>query len=250
MSIVEDALVAIKIYAPDIVKELVLKPIAESGLDKLLHISNNPNIAVFTPIVPKRAGEGEDLRIPRICTASSLTGCVIGYNGVVQDFYNTEEGFKCEYTIYAFKPPVVVKPSNKLLPPVEITGERWIIAHANNTEYVPEIIGKLTIIGVQSHPTLVSGKTVIEDNLEFVLEVKDGHNVSWTVGVPPLEAGHYYIKANKLPNWGYYQENVDYRTYSLSDNAVIKNITKEDYVASLQSVGLLDRQIMPSYLKW
>lgn len=250
MSIVDEALEALKLYAPDIVKNLVVKPLAESGVDKLLHISNNPNIPVFTPIVPKRAGKGEDLRVPRICTASSLTGCVIGYNGVVEDFHYTGDGFKSEYTIYAFKPHVVVKPNNELLPPVEITGERWIIAHPNSTEYVPEKIGKLTIIGIHSVPFQRDNCVFIDQHLEFVLEVYESHDVKWTYGKEALSSGYYYIKAKALPNWGFYQENVDYKKYGFMNNDVINNIPKEEYERLLRNVGLLDRHIEPDYLKW
>lgn len=250
MSIVEKALEALSITAPDLIKELVVKPIEDSGIDKVIHISNNHDIPLFIPIVPIRAGDGEDLRIPRICTASSITGCIIGYNGIISDFYNTEEGFKCQYVIYSFKPPVVIKPSNKLLPPVEITGERWIIPHEGHTEYVPDKIAMLTVVGVSSRPTSVNGNVVIEDNIECVLSVYEGHNVKWTAGKEPLETGYYSIIANKLPNWGFYNENVNYLDYGNTGNTVIKNITKAEYDELLLNVSLLSHQEKPRYLYW
>lgn len=248
---VAEATEALLIYAPDIVKELIVKPIAESGVTQLLHISNNAEIPVFIPIVPKRAGEGEDLRVPRICTASNLVGCVVGYNGVQEDFFNSDS-YRANYTIYGFRPPMVVKPSSALLPPVEITGERWIIAHKGYTEYTPFKVGELSIVGINNSTVQRNNCTGIDTQLEFILRVNIGQTVIWAVDSPPLTEGKYYIRCTNLPHWGLYshQDAESYKTYLNNENYVIQKIDDRKYAELKSSISLLSRSEPLSSLKW
>lgn len=48
---------------------------------KLFHVSTefNASIKIFIPRVPSERAEGEDDKIGRICTSSSLNGCLVGH---------------------------------------------------------------------------------------------------------------------------------------------------------------------------
>lgn len=148
MSIVDNTLMDIK----DNIKVVTLP---ELGVDRLLHISTNPNIAKFTPTVPPRATDQQDHRLPRICTSTCLAGCIIGYNGLSYDFLDRtweDREFLGGYVIYSFKPEIAVTPDTSLLGDQEVTDEQWIVSYnPETTHYVPAIIGKMFLSEYKSH---------------------------------------------------------------------------------------------------
>lgn len=66
----------------------------------LLHLSpfEDGSIELFEPRVPSRRNKSEDGTIPRICTSTSIEGCIIGHPHILYRFYEyPNERNSCPY---------------------------------------------------------------------------------------------------------------------------------------------------------
>lgn len=191
---------------PDLKNEIQVQTPAELGVEYLLHISDNPHIPHFTPTVPYRAVKEQDHRLPRVCTSTVLTGCIIGYNGISNDLMNrtwNDPTYLGGYVIYGFKPEIVVTPSLNLLRDQHVTEEQWLVSYSPETvHYVPVTLGKIFLKSIVTsradypHRESTTGKKV-QTEYEIYVEVFENTEIPWTL-VDRLKTGYYRINCTGL----------------------------------------------------
>lgn len=121
-------------------KLFTLRTKSEVGTPHLYHISRNHDITSFSPNVSTRTLLDEDRSIPRICTATSLAGCLLGYQSQRYDFETSE--YKGWY-IYGIPYRYAIRPTAELLPDVGVSDEHWLVTFDPSTvEYLPVVVGK------------------------------------------------------------------------------------------------------------
>lgn len=151
-----------------------MRPVEKDDLPfkDVYHISTNPNIPVFIPMVSARTIEGEDVRVPRICVGISLITCFFGYGKrafLWDDFYS-EDPKDSSWTIYGFDFKLAVRPLPRLLPGQKDTKEHWLISYSPDTaEYKSTKLGKIDLVAYQTRR--MGNKRI--NALEFVIQVKD-----------------------------------------------------------------------------
>lgn len=112
------------------------------------HISTNPRIQEFVPMVSTRTMKKEDRTVARICTAPHLWGCIAGYESVLFDSTERTKGkdFTGEYTIYRVPARAVLLPNRKLVPDAETTKEEWVVAMDKyHAAISPDVVGKFYV---------------------------------------------------------------------------------------------------------
>lgn len=157
-----------------------LTPVRASKLPYpyLLHISRDNKIEKFVPSVTNRSLNGEDRSVPRVSTATTLAGCIIGYASDLHDFMTrptTRSGdgtrkvsFAGGWTIYGVPFEFAVVPSKKLLPDVRRTEERWLVNYSDQWIQYPAIkLGKFFYQTV----SYVAGKDGPDTVVEMIVEV-------------------------------------------------------------------------------
>jgi hypothetical protein len=117
----------------------------------MFHISKNPKIKEFIPVIGRRQGEFEDRTTPRICVCPYLIGCMIGYADVENDFFiNKEADKKVDKTpflggwkIYAFNYEGALKPTKKLVYDAKNSDECWLTSYNETTQsYTAKVVGE------------------------------------------------------------------------------------------------------------
>lgn len=167
----------------------------ELGQEFLYHISVDPGIKKFVPSLTHRTAKKEDRSVPRVSTAPTIFGCLIGYQ---QDRWDWEDGrtnkkWRDGWYIYGFRNEVCVKPHEKILYDVNATEERWLVPY--NSEkwgYKAEIIGKFFYRQV-SEVQLNGGAT---KHIEAYFEVADDASVIFSPGVV-LTPGYWMVHFNR-----------------------------------------------------
>lgn len=217
------------------------------GQDYLLHISTDTKIKKFIPSVGKRLSGMEDRTVPRISTAPTILGCMIGHVVSMNNFLNlasdgTEDndGYKGGFIIYSFPFRAAIKPAAKLLWDTKISDEYWLVTFdEGSVEYIPETAGFMFIESIRF--VGVSQGTPSADVRLFVSVTKEeglvfSKNVSLAKGYWCLEGPLY----TDLKNW---KADSEYQ---------IKEIDKAEYdSAKRASADLLSfREKAPSYLSW
>ena len=83
---------------------------------KLYHLSEDENLTVLTPRIPKYAvGLFEDISTPRVCFAKTISGCL----SALQDI-------PCTYYVYVPDEEVnIVVPTTKQVRDSQVNGEVW-----------------------------------------------------------------------------------------------------------------------------
>lgn len=163
---------AAKLLPTKVVGEL--RPVGPSDLfsGQLYHVSTDPKIKGFIPQVSRRTLEKEDMRVPRICTAPGIVGCLIAYGAIWADYYEN----RADWTIYSFDWELAFEPSKRLLPDQLRTDEHWLLTYSPETrEYHGRKVGKLRCVAYQSRRLGVTAT----NRMEFALEVSKGESVWW-----------------------------------------------------------------------
>jgi len=185
MSALTDFRAAMQLISPKVSKHL--KPVAKEDLETktLYHVSLDHSIPVFIPQVSARTVTDEDVRVPRICTATNLLGCLVGYSAMWGDYYNKQN--KEGWAVYEFDFDLAVRPTETLLPDREETGEYWLITYNRETrEYRPKIQGNIWLAAYASQKF----KSGWRYSLGFVVECKAP---LWITNELCLEAGKHYV---------------------------------------------------------
>lgn len=116
----------------------------------MFHISKNPKIKEFTPLIGRRQAEMEDRTTPRICVCPYLIGCMIGYADTEDDFFINKEldksykvPFLGGYKIYAFDYEGALKPTKKLVYDAKNSDECWLTTYNEATQhYKGKVVGE------------------------------------------------------------------------------------------------------------
>lgn len=152
---------------PRFVREnLLLATPQHTKRDHMLHISKDTDIAQFFPQVSRRTiGSTEDRRVPRVCVAPTLAGCILGYSSTLAEFHARQpvnkhiEGqvvrqpFKGGWMIYGVPYKAALRPTAKLLPDVERTDEHWLVTYNEETvDYVALPVGRFFFNAVTYRP--------------------------------------------------------------------------------------------------
>jgi hypothetical protein len=117
----------------------------------MFHISKDPKIKQFVPLIGRRQGESEDRTTPRICVCPYLIGCMIGYADIEKDFFLNKETdkeskvpFLGGWKIYAFDYEGALKPTKKLVYDAKNSDECWLTTYNGATQvYKAKIVGEL-----------------------------------------------------------------------------------------------------------
>lgn len=118
---------------------------SELGQRWLYHISLDPKIKQFVPSLTRRTAQKEDRTVPRISTAPTIIGCILGYQYDINEFLgnDVEDGWKGGWYIYGFESEVSLLPKKKLLYDVSNSDERWLVPYkAEKWRYPAKIVGK------------------------------------------------------------------------------------------------------------
>lgn len=155
--------------------------------DYVLHIAIKSK-TTFVPHISKIAAHSEDNTLPRVHTAPSLLGCIIGFSSseyLATNFIpNDSNKDKNKYQdptvedpylggmyIHKLKFIAALKPNKKLVFDSEDTGEVWLICYDEDTrKYTAEVSGKLVISRIEYEPVVgdYPARTVV-----FMAEITD-----------------------------------------------------------------------------
>lgn len=219
----------------------------ELGQKHLFHVSMNTNIKEFVPRIGDRQNPVEDRTVPRICTAPSILGCLIGYASEVSDFLSlasdgTEDnlGYKGGYKIYAFEFNAAIRPNNKLAGDSSVSDECWLVSFSpDNSTYKPINAGKVFFSKIISNAR--TGKAVSCD-CEMYVEVTLDTGILFSKNIF-LEKGYYRITGS-APRYT--------KSWEADASFKVTKIDKAEYMtAKGYSANLLSHQEKkPSYTKW
>lgn len=205
--------------------------------DVLYHISKNPNIKEFYPMVTNRTVENEDRRIPRICVSNSIAGCVSGYANVFEDL-TEDEDWRGGYYIYALPFKVAAIPDASLLASVAETDEIWIVGQDEAHRSInAQVIGKIIPVRYSIENR---GSDEKEVRLELAVQIYDRAAI-------PLDR-------EATVGWGFHTftlfKKASKEFYEL--HALNYRVIDEEYWRQIKSrcAGLLSMDIRPPSTRW
>ncbi len=218
----------LKLLAPTTVENVTVVTPKELGCDYLLHVSTNPKIPAFIPMVSQRTLNKEDRTVPRVCTAKTIVGCLKGYQAQVANFHNQEP-----ITVYALPFEEALVPGTKLLPDVKVTDEVWLVGYsAKYRAYKPMVIGELFINTLKYYAT---GMRTYD--AEFYAKVDKPFNLT---------------SERKLDN-GFYRFIIHYDTEATASKINANDITpisKAEYTAAKKAGKMVPKGPPPPSSKW
>lgn len=223
------------LLAPEIRKELTVATPQSVGVSHLLHLSKSSEIKRFVPGISRRGSHKEDRTVPRISTAPSLLGCLLGYASDIFDFHDRGAGlnfsgkkqvpFKGGYTIYGFPFQAALKPSSFLVPDTQLSDEHWLVPYdSEHSEYHPIQIGKVfyKMISYEVNESRLSKR------VEMYVEVNTEIPI-WVDGTQRLTRGYWMLTVYGLHE-GRAWNDMECR---------VTPITTQDYTACKRNVASL-----------
>lgn len=139
------------------------------------HISTDPTIKSFMPMVGTRQLPTENRTIPRVCCAASLADAVRGHAAVAGQATNRwRTGQSGTFYIYQFPFRQYIAPSRAVVPDVDVTKELWVVPNDPVTaSFKARIVGEFFVQsvseefedGVQEHEFTLMVKTTDEVKL-------------------------------------------------------------------------------------
>lgn len=179
----------------NVLENVTIVSAEEMGQRWLYHISTDPKIKQFIPELTRRTAQKEDRTIPRVSTAPTIIGCLLGYQADLYDFleYSVGIDWKGGWYIYGFESEVNVRPSKKLLIDVERTDERWLVPYkAEKWRYPAKIVGKFFYRSATAHNEGKKQKW----SIEVAFEVMRGCEVRAFNGLT-LTEGYWIMNFNR-----------------------------------------------------
>jgi hypothetical protein len=218
-----------------------LTPVASEDLDHgLYHLSINGKIRKFTPSVTDRTALKEDRSVPRVSTASSLLGCLIGYAKARWDFSKLpgkDKQYRGGWYLYQLPFAWALKPTPTLLYDQENSDEHWLVTYSEQTrEYPATIVAKCFYEEVR-----LVGRYGKQPRAECRLLVEVlGSPIRFGVNTV-LTHGHWEIEGPEPSNYiESFKHDREYR---------IRKLSKSDWsVAKKATADLLAYE--PPYLEW
>lgn len=215
-------------------KELTIVTPDTLGTSYLLHISKDTELKRFIPGISRRGMRREDRTVPRVNTAPSLIGCLLGYTSDMFDFHERKPGakytearavpFKGGYAIYGFRFDVALQPSRKLVLDVAQSDEHWLVPYdAQHAVYTPELLGKVFYSSVNYE--VIKDRTC--SRIEMYIEVLTDQPI-WFEGRRQLTKGCWRAVVNDLHATTAWNQ--------LSD-ATVEQINPTDYISVKRNVA-------------
>lgn len=215
--------------------------VVEAEYPLALHISRNPNIREFYPMVSKRGLTDEDRTIPRVCVGRTLWGCIVGYSALISDFETPEsDEWLGGYVIYGLPHKLKLKPNAELLPDISQSDEEWIVGFDNaHRSITPKKLGKIFAYRVAMSRN--GNQSTLYDVTIFL-------ELSTTIPSPlPVLPEHALVAGY----WKLEITGVDDDVYWDPSKITIHEITKEEYYAKKKlSAGLLSFEGLPPSTVW
>lgn len=192
MTTKEDFEKAVELLGDHVTRNVVTVEPGHLKIPYLLRLDQEvPNILI--PRMPKSAADSENATVPRVVTADTVLGCMLGHAHMVwlvwdRDISNPENfylltGYEFEYGL---------RPNKNLVYDAERTGEVWLIAYDKaTTTYKPLPFGEMFFHKLS---TIVIGTTKVNKMVaEIVVKIdhKGGVPLSPKVSLKP---GFYYVK--------------------------------------------------------
>ena len=137
------------------------------------HISTDPTIKSFMPMVGTRQLPSENRTIPRVCCAATLADAVRGHAAVSGQATNKwRAGQSGVFYIYQFPFRQYIAPAKSVVPDVDVTNELWVVPNDPVTAgFKAKIVGEFFVQSVSEE---------FEDGVlehEFTLMVKTATSV-------------------------------------------------------------------------
>lgn len=191
----------------------------------IYHISTNPNIKRFIPMVGTRQLPSENRTIPRVCCAATLADAIRGHAAVTGQAINRwKSGEDGKFYIYKFPFRECIRPDKSLVADVDVTKELWIVPNAPETgAFKAPIVGEFIVTSVSEE--YEDGKvehefTILIKTSELV-HVDDSHTL---VGYAEME----------LERKSTISEPVPYNSHKVDDLKVIDANVYAEKLATIQ----------------
>jgi hypothetical protein len=205
----------------------------------LYHVSNNPKIKHFEPMVSTRTINTEDRAVPRICTAPSLWGCIIGQSSFSNSFFDLaySKSWLGGYVIYGLPFEMALSPSVRLVPDVEHTDEKWIVGYNGIHKRIPPIdLGRVFIISVLTR----KGGAKHQNRYDYTLALHLRHGM-WVTADTYLQPGYYRLLVVDCQHDIYWDPT----------KLTIETIDAKTYHAAKQlTASMLSLPVLPASFKW
>lgn len=192
------------LHPTETLDELTVVTPKELGRNYVLHISKNKELKTLIPYVCKRTQRNENRSVPRVSTAPTIAGCLIGYDTTIEEWLaevGSKDGFGKKdvpwvggWYIYAIPFEFALKPSTKLLGAVHTSDEHWLVSYNRSSwSYEPQMVGKLFYKSVTYR---AMGREKITE-LEIYIEIDSPVGIPFCFG-QRLKKGYYRIVIDKL----------------------------------------------------
>lgn len=231
----KDLLDYLKTLNPDTVRNLEVKHRSEYLNNHGLHItlSTRPR-DTFYPQFPRSAATSEDRSCPRICTADTLAGCIIGVSSFLKSLtYALEvkvhdpkelKKNKTLFKILKFDFEWCLEPNKQLIFDTENTKEQWLVNYNEDTRsYTPILIGEIVLKGFS---TFVNPNNQIRNKTNLVFYVKTKELINLTTGIV-LKPGCYEVSMDAT-TYGRHQAS-DRLSFKSDDKFQVKEIEESLY---------------------
>lgn len=219
-------------YPPHILEALAMDTVPGVAL----HISPVDTIKEFVPRKCQRTMIGEDVLVPRICTDSTLLGCIRGYAVILRDFLKRKatnagnDSYRGGYYIYRIPYNVSVLPDTRLCPMARWIDERWLLPYRSpEMGYPGEVVGKLFVNRIAG----VKGMAASTYTIELLVEVMEGE-IMWDAG-RRLEVGYHRLTVPEASS--YFDERFDIDAVSYDRVSISEYMQRKGLRAELLSYG-------------
>lgn len=192
------------VHPTETLDELTVVTPKELGRNYVLHISKNKDLKTLIPYVCKRTQRDENRSVPRVCTAPTIAGCLIGYDTTIEEWLaevGSKDGFGKKdvpwaggWYIYAIPFEYALRPTDKLVRHAKASDEHWLVSYNRTTwSYQPVKVGKLFYKSV----TYRSESNAKVTEVEIYLEIDAAVSVPFCNGYK-LQKGYHRIVIDKL----------------------------------------------------
>ena len=158
---------------------------------------------VFVPQMPYSAARSENRTVPRVVTATTILGCLVGIGGALSDYLGRSIGESSAYNLYklsGFEFEYGLSPNAKMVFDADYSDEMWLIAYNEATKaYKPLPWGVVFI-----HSVTVTAKAHEKVNgvvAKLVIKVERPEGVPLS-RKKVLSQGHYLLEL-RLDGYGW-----------------------------------------------
>lgn len=168
----------------------------ERGIESAYHISIDNSIRNFTPQVSRRTAGREDRSIPRISTAPTLLGALLGYQAAEFDFnmMRDKKGFRGGWYLYDIPFDFALQPKPNILYDVRRTDEFWLVPYNEEAwQYPAKKVAKFFLseirVRYQGNFRILAGTVVVEHKGDKPLRITNETSLEkgkWKFNIPDM----------------------------------------------------------------